>query len=250
MKQLKSGYFVLALVSLLFACHIPCRARDITVAYSELPPYFSKTMDGNGVLAEIVEASLEQQGHKVIIKFYPRKRAVQTAEQGKADIAIDNRYHAEYAEKFNFSLPFYSTYVGLITLKELGFNHYDSINQIAPYKVGVGLGFDYGAEFDDTVTIKKEIVRNQESNIRKLFSGRVQLIAMPFEVFKKMLFSLNEYSIKDIVFVYPPLSRYTFHVMVSKAVKDSTVIIEDFNRGFLKIKSDGRYNKILSKHGL
>lgn len=230
-------------------------ARKVSITSTEQPPYHSESLQNGGVLTDIVTAAFERAGHDTSIIYYPKKRAVNMAASAKADILIGANYSEEGEETFIFSQPYYSTYVGFIALKSLGLEEYNSLHDLAKYNIGVNYGYSYGEEFSKADYLSKKFVSLTRSSILMLFKGRIQLATMPFNRFTYELAQMEKHraigdkGMQDIVFLYPPLTRYSFHVAASLKLEDHESLMKDFNRGLIAIKSDGTYANILKKHG-
>ncbi len=230
-------------------------SRELNIASLEWPPYYSANLHNGGVLTDIVTQAFKRAGHTPAIKYYPWKRAVSLAETARADILVGAYYSKEAEESFLFSQPFYSTYVGLVALKSLGVEEYKNLEDLSSYRIGINNGYTYGKEFSEADFLSKHTISNAQSSILMLFSDRLHLVAMPFNVFTYELNkigshnALNQKGINDIVYLYPPLTRYSLHIAVSRNLKDHKTLISDFNKGLISLKSDGTYNDILKAHG-
>lgn len=244
-----------SILLMFFGCISAAHARSLTIASAEWLPYHSKELQNGGVLTDIVRAAFKRAGHDTSILYYPRKRALTLVESASTDILVGANYSEEGENTFLFSQPYYSTYVGFIALKSLGIEEYDSLQDLAEFSIGINTGYTYGEEFAKADYLSKQLVSLSRSSVLMLFKERIQIITMPFNRFTYETDKIGKHraignkGMKDIVFLYPPLTRYSFHVAASLKLKDHKILMQDFNRGLIAIKSDGSYTNILKKHG-
>lgn len=224
-------------------------ARNLRISSLELDPFYGSKLNNGGMLTEIVTTAFEKSGHTTTIEFVPWKRAIYWVKKGNTDILMGPYEKTKNDELLYYSSPFYSVYVGLIALKELGLTEYETLSDLKKYSIGINNVFAFGETFSNADYLFKVPFTKVKSNVAKLFKGHVQLIAMPFDVFKSVSRKMKKSETKEAVFVYPPLTRLTLNIAISKKVANYKQVIKDFNRGLNIIKSNGTYSRILKKHG-
>lgn len=225
-------------------------AREFRIAASELPPYLATSMPGGGVLAEIVTMAFEREGHRAVVEFFPWARAVSMMKNGQVDGLVGYYDDDPGLDDLERSQPIYTSYIGIVALKGLGLNKYRTLDDLRKYSIGVSHGYFHGAEFENASYLAKDTAPSPAHNFMKLVSKRIDLMATPFDVFKKLLAEYDAQNSLSIVYVYPPLNRSSFYLMSNRTRSVSVGMMHIFDSGLIKIKSDGTYNKILIKHGL
>ncbi|WP_108650925.1 substrate-binding periplasmic protein [Dongshaea marina] len=224
-------------------------ARELQIVSSDWAPYYGSELANDGVISELVRTALEVSGHQARFRFVPWMRALQEAEMGRADLLMGAYYTAERATRFIYSEPFYEIRLGLIALKSLGVTHYENLEDLKPYTIGIGRGWANSESFDDARYLKKEEATNQILNVRKLFRKRVDMVVMAHGVFNYERNRMAKKFKQPTVFIQPLLDKKQLFMMSSRRLNHSQELIDDFNLGLKRIIKDGRYQKILERFG-
>ncbi|WP_237324169.1 substrate-binding periplasmic protein [Vibrio penaeicida] len=226
------------------------QSRTINMVTVDWAPFYGSELEKNGVVTAIVQEAFRRSNHQSTIRFMPWKRALVLVEDGEYDVAMGGYYTEARAEKYLYSDPIFDVDVGLVALKKLGFNRYNSLQDLTPYRIGVSLGWANGKEFDEANYLTKEEASNQILNVRKLFRQRVDMIAISFAVFQYETNSLNHHKLEDVVYIQPPLSKSPLYLLVSKNILDGQEVIHAFNKGLNQMKKDETYNRLLKEFNL
>lgn len=254
-------YIFLIVVSWLFSFSFAIQSQaannsDDTTQFASAPdefhmvttnwaPYYADHLKDFGFFSKIVQSALEDQGYKLKLTFVPWARALHLAETGQAE-GLLGLYHTEERAKFlHFSDPIYTDHIYLIARVDLGVEQYTNLRELSKYIIGVGRGWAYSQEFDAADYLKKDVSTDQYSNIRKLFSGRVDLIVMSDLVFgyeAKLHRVVGRQNVKKL---QPPLKSSELYIAGSKASIRGAEMINMFNVGLGHIKENGRYEEIL-----
>ena len=132
----------------------------------------------------IVKAAFKAGGHSASVDFIPWARALKEVEEGKSDIVMGAYHSKEREEKYIFSDPIYFLELGLIARPGLDVNKYESLRDLAPYRIGISRGFANSEEFDAANYLDKHVATFPNLNIRKLFRGRIDMAVMNFDLFR------------------------------------------------------------------
>lgn len=166
--------------SLLFFCTLSVEdvLADNVVYLSSLewPPYTGESLVDNGESAKIVREAFAVMGYELKIVFVPWKRAMRMVE---SDVQVagyfPEYYSAKRADKYLFSKPYSCSPVGLL-MRRRNPVHWDSVNDLAGYRLGFVAGYVNTKELDDAVangSIIADYAPHDESNIIKIAKGRV-----------------------------------------------------------------------------
>ena len=222
--------------------------RTLTIAIEPWAPFAAPDLPRNGFLSALTRAAVDAAGYESRIQFMPWARALLEVRQGDREVLMGAYYTDERARVYWYSEPVYETRVGLIGLDGIGIETYDSLRDLTGYTIGVGRGFANSPEFDAAEFLDKEIVENQNLNLRKLFSGRLDLITGSFDRVPST--AKNEgYDISRLRYLEPPLKTHTIHVGVSRALPDGEAIRDAIYRGLAEIRANGTYERILEEIG-
>lgn len=221
-------------------------AREITMLTVEWPPHYGSELPEQGLTTALVKAAFQAGGHTSTLAFVPWARALKEVKEGGADIVM-GAYHSEARETdYYFSDRIYSLETGFVALDDLGIDHYDDLQDLARYRIGVSRGFVYSEAFDAAEFLDKHVTSAPPPNVRKLFRGRIDMTAMNFDLFR--YYARQEGFCTDrVTFLQPPLATHGMYIMASRQVDDYRQIIEDFNRGLDTIRGNGEFDRIMAR---
>ena len=222
------------------------QAREISMLTVEWAPHYGSELPEEGLTTAIVKAAFRASGHVSGVDFIPWTRALKEVEEGKADIVMGAYHNKEREQTYIFSDPIYFLQLGLIARPGLGITRYDSLRELAPYSIGISRGFANSEEFDAANYLNKQIASFPNLNIRKLFRGRIDMAVMNFDLFRYEA-GKEGFCIGDVEFVEPPLETHGLYLMASRNIADGNKIIADFNRGLVKIRQNGEFDRIVNR---
>jgi len=225
------------------------QARPIEMNTVPWAPFYGPDLKGQGFITAVTQAAFEEAGHDAQIEFVPWARAMLETKQGDRDLLMGAYYSAERADTYAFSDVIYETKVGLVALRDLGVERFDSLRDLTDYTIGYGRGWATTEEFDNADYLDKEAAKNNVLNVRKLYEGRIDMIAMNFDRFNQIV---REEGLdpQRAVFLEPALKTSGLYLMVSEAIDDTEQLVADFNQGIAALRESGRYQEILQRYGL
>jgi polar amino acid transport system substrate-binding protein len=224
------------------------QARQVTMCTLNWQPYYGEDLPRNGFFTEIVRTAFERAGHDASAEFMPWARAMLEVRQGDRDVLLGAYYNEERAETYIASDVIYTDEVGIVAHEDLGLTEFDSLRDLTEYTIGYGRGYSVNEEFDNADYLDKEPEESQILNLRKLFAGRIDLIAGSFASIR---YVANEqgHDVDELVFLEPTLKENTLHIMISRAIDDGDELMADFHEGLAEIREDGTYDRILEEMG-
>lgn len=223
-------------------------ARQISMETTSWEPFYNNTLLNNGVISEIVHRAFQRSGHESTVRFVVWRRAMKNVRAGDVDVLIGAYYTKERDKYYRFSDPIFDIDIGFIALKPLNLTHYNTLDDLKGYTIGIGDEWSYGEQFDNA-DLKKETVISSTQNVKKLFRNRVDLIAMAIPVFHYERNMLKHNKNDEIVILSPLIASQPIYIMVGRNLEDGEQLIKDFNLGLKAIKADGTYDHLLKKHG-
>jgi ABC-type amino acid transport substrate-binding protein len=243
--------FFLSLVQLAIA------GQTVTLATLEWEPYIGPNMDNNGYVYEIVAEAYKRSGIDVDIRFLPWARAVKTAETGKRDGLFPEYYDEGRLEKFVFSDSFPGGPVGLYKRKDNKISYAVDPQQrqtvalkaLKQYRFGVVRGYVNTKAFDEATFLTKDVANSDETNLKKLFKGRIDFIFIDKYVAKHIIVRKYPHFLSELEFMEPPLEVKPLYIAFSKQAKDYQAKLKAFNDGLKKLREKGMLDIIMEKHG-
>lgn len=224
-------------------------SAEIHLVSCDWKPYAAEGLPDNGFTCEIISEAFKAKGHSVSFTFLPWRRAMHETERGTFNGCFSAYYNEDRARRFAMSEPYITGPLVLCSKNDLNFT-YTNLKDLKPFRVGTVIGYANTKEFDAANFIKKDPVVTDLQNLRKLLSGRVDLIIIDkyLAIYHLKNAPVLEGSISNVRFIDPPLKEQTVHIMFSKAVPFYKTTVHDFNQGLKAIKKNGVYEKILRKH--
>lgn len=238
-KSVIEGIVVLGVV--LVCSSIGAEAKQVTMGVYKWEPYVGEQKDKYGILADIVVAVLEKTGYEVDIKPFPFARIMKKLETGEIDLAPGISRTKERERFLDFSSPIYDVEQGFTSKK--GRIPYKTIADLTPYTGGIMRGTFWVEELE-AAGIRYEEVAEQEQNIMKLTSDRVDFVCMPKEI---AFYLINKLGKDQNNYDFGLFKIEGQPVGISRKTQFKE-LREDFEKGLAAIKSDGTYDKILSKY--
>lgn len=223
-------------------------AKKITLTTLDWEPYIGKKLNGNGYVAEVAKEAFKRSGYELEIKFYPWARTKFLAVKGDVDGYFPEYYDEKLKEHSLISEPFQGGPIGFFKRIKNDIN-YTKLTDLKKYKIGVVRGYVNEKEFDNAKYLKKDEVKDDLTNIKKLLGKRIDLFVADKFVGLYLLKQNFPDKIDKITFIEPPLANNDLFICISKKTKNYQEKMKAFNDGLKAIKKDGTFAKILKKHG-
>ena len=248
MHRTKPALFGVIVGGVVLASVTNVYARTVTMCTLNWAPYYGEELPRNGFFTAIVRAAFERGGHSAETEFMPWARAMLEVEQGDRDVLLGAYYNEERARTYISSDTIYTDEVGIVAHENLGLTEFDSLRDLSDYTIGYGRGYSVNEEFDNAEYLDKEPEESQVLNLRKLFAGRIDLIAGSFASIQYVARE-EGHDVDELVFLNPTLKENTLHIMISRAVEDGDELMADFHEGLAEIREEGTYDRILEEMG-
>ncbi|MFV0421888.1 substrate-binding periplasmic protein [Oleidesulfovibrio sp.] len=201
------------------------------------PPYCAQNIEQQGYASQVVRQALHIAGYQVNLYFLPWERAVRTMQQ--PDFA---GYTPEYKEDrltdCIFSDPFPGGPLYLFKRKEDVIS-YNSLHDLKEEHIGVVSGYINTPEFDNADYLQKHPAVNDETNLRKLLAGRLDLLVGDKLVIMYLMQHVLKKSPELIEPLGPPLAQKSLHVCFKRQHPDANQYVEAFNSGLLQLQKNG-----------
>ena len=235
-------YFILALGCLAI---IPGNAHAeewIIHAEGEFPPYnFHKEGKFTGVDTEIIERVLSDLKVKPNYNLVPWKRVVRSVDDNLTVFAFQFAPKPERFKKYNMVGPIRVGKTVFFQKKGSKIN-FNKLEDLKPYKIGTVLGYSYTPEYDKADFLRKEAVKDNNLNVKKLLGSRVDLIIGDLNTINHIAHKLGvSDKIEPLKRVLKEVPRYVAFPKARKAEADR------FSTALDKLKKAGEIDKILSR---
>jgi polar amino acid transport system substrate-binding protein len=164
-------------------------AEKVKLSSVEWPPYSGEKLPEGGASVKVVKAAFAAMGYEVVVEFYPWQRAVDMAKQGKT-AGYFPEYYAQHIEKeFIFSERIGNSPLGFIESVKSPIT-WSTLNDLKGKIIGVVSGYVNTEDLDSMIasgTLTSDQSPNDETLIRKVAAGRINVAVMDRYVFEYLL---------------------------------------------------------------
>ena len=246
---------VFALLFTLASVSLSAAPDELPFAIGEWPPLIGESLTDYGYAAQIVRAACEAAGLKPRFDFYPWPRAELYAAEGRVFATFPFLRIPEREDYFFFSDPILHSSIGILRLasseKTKAFKFGGKPEEFAPYIVGTLAGTLAVIEPLRKVGVTVETTPELGQSVQKLEKGRVDFVMDERSVIGAAVSRL--YPGKPDLFVFTErdfIENRGYLLLVSKRYPDSRTLLDRFNAGLAKIRSNGTLDRIRAKNGL
>lgn len=230
-------------VAVLFLALAPLvSAQNLRVVGDSWAPYVDKTLPGNGLAVEIVDAALRRAGYEPDFNVVQWTKALNGAKAGIYDVIAAIWYSDERNETLLFSEPFLENRIFFVKRRGSPVA-FSNLEELTAYRVGIVRDFYYGPEIENLSAVK--IPSNYVVQmLLGVLSGSLDLAVVEERV---ALFEMNRYmsnQSQELEFAAEPVSVEGLRIAVSRMYPDHDKLIVDFNTAINEMKKDGSFDEI------
>jgi polar amino acid transport system substrate-binding protein len=212
-------------------------------------PYTSKSAPHLGFASHIVTEAFALVGVEVEYGFFPWKRSMKLARDGKWDGSMIWYDTEERRADFYYSDPIVPSTQSFFHLKSYQFD-WEGFENLADLRVGGTSEYSYGTEFDaaeEAGVFQTHRTISDEVGLTNLLKGRIDVFPGELLVTYEQIrdtFSEEEAAL----FAHHPkhISTAPLHVLFSKKVPESENMRDLFNEGLRQLKESGKYDEFIA----
>ena len=160
------------------------RCTPLEISAGEWPPYLSRDLPEQGVVAHLIRDLFRAEGYCVRFKFLPWPRAYAEAAAGKEAATAIWMHKPEREADFLYSDALLDEQFVIFHLRSRPFD-WQTLDDLRGLRLGGGLEYSYGPEFDAAIAdgrLQMERVSSDQQNFDKLLRGRIQLYPQEINV--------------------------------------------------------------------
>jgi polar amino acid transport system substrate-binding protein len=224
-------------------------SKTIRLTNGEWQPYLSKDLPHYGFASHIITEAFALVGVEVEYGFFPWKRAYKVAGQEEWTGGAIYWDTEERRRDFYFTDAVVPSTTVLFYLKGTEFD-WETYEDLSAVKIGATLVYSYGKTFDAAEaagTIKTARVPTDETNLKKLLKGRIEVF--PGEVMVTYAQIRDTFSKEDAGrFTHhpKPVNDQPLYLLLSKKLPGNEALRDLFNNGLKQLKASGRYDQIIA----
>lgn len=239
----------LSLVFLLALAGFYCQANSdkiIQAVQDPWPPYVINNQQRPGLAVELVTQAFASQGYSLNLTLKPWSRVLKETQRGRNHIVIAAWYSESRTKTLAFSAPYLYTDIRL-------FSHQDrpvtfrQISDLKGKKVGILHDYAYHPSLMNSPDIIRVPAATLLINLRKLLTGRIDLLAADRRVALWTMQS-NQIDHNSMTALDPELSLTPVHIMVGKKNPQAQHYLAIFERGMSTIRATGEYDTIINQY--
>ncbi|WP_217450677.1 substrate-binding periplasmic protein [Vogesella oryzae] len=225
----------------------PLQVRFSNPAY---PPFLGEQLAQGGIMSAVVREVFRRGNVSVSYSWYPNNRALQLARSGGSDGSLGWTPNEERQQDLLFSeqvVPF-----RMVLFQRVGESYpWQTLADLAPYRIGITAGNFYSDDFSrlqQQGVLKVDIAGDDNSNLRKLLVGRIDLFPMEWEAGQLLVHSqLRSVQARKLV---PQAREYwttPLCVALSRKNPQAPELLARFNRELRKMRSSGELARLITR---
>lgn len=223
---------------------VVCAREKITLASLEWPPYTSVALEGYGYAVVVIKEAFQRNNIDVDVQFHQWTRAVGLSKYGKVDGYFPEYFNTNIARHSLVSNPFPGGPLGFFKLKSNKIS-FAALADLKGYSIGTVKSYTNTREFDDAGFLKKEPVKDDLTNFKKLTAGRIDLLVADQLVGNYIVAHHMPEKKEDIEFMKPQLAEtMSLYVCFSASRSKSSYYLKMFNDGLRQMQQDGTLQQI------
>ncbi len=231
-------------IYLIFSTASSFAQEQITLTNCDWEPFQSKKLKHYGVASHIVSDAFALVDIKVKYKFFPCKRAIETARSGDFHGTFLWLRTPDRKKDFYYSDVIVEDESVFFHLKTFDFD-WATFEDLAKYRVGGTLGYKYAfeyGEYADKIKIKR--VPKDKHSVAKLLEGRIDVFPSSkipgYAILHK---NFTPEQINKITYHKKPYLTDSYHLIMSKLIKGNERYVKLFNKGLKLLRENGTYDE-------
>ncbi|MGL4206064.1 MAG: substrate-binding periplasmic protein [Aeromonadaceae bacterium] len=224
----------------------------LTVVTEDLPPLNYQDGDKvSGIATEIVAATLQKAGLSAAPRIYPWARAISMTEQQENVLIYSIARIPEREKRFQWIGPLFPYSDSLYKLRQRQDIQLTSLQEAKQYQIGVIRSYAVHEMlkrlgFVDNVHL--QLAKDQEQNLRKLFSGKTDLLVGSALDLRWRLQHHPELGRYEDLSCALYLEKSFSHLYMAFGLKTHPDIVARLRHAFAQIQADGTLDQILGKY--
>ena len=242
--------FVLSIALLLSDGSAFAQARDtVRLTTGKWQPYTSRTAPHYGFASHIVTEVFALVGVEVEYGFFPWKRAMKLAREGRWDGSLVWFDTEERRANFFYTEPIVPATNSFFHLTSFEF-HWRIFEDLKDLRVGGTSEYSYGKAFDAAETagiFRTYRSISDEVGLTNLLKGRIDVF--PGELLVTYRQIRDTFSEQEaVLFTHHPkhISEPPLHLILSKTVPGNEQMRDLFNEGLKRFKASGKHGQIIA----
>ncbi len=223
--------------------------KTLHVITDPWPPYIiDENRQQAGFEYQVMQEVLQQLGYSMSYQSYPWRRAIVMMKTQQAD-AILGIFKSDEREAYLWfpDTAFVETAYVFFVRNDQPFN-YMGLKSLTGKRIGIIRGYYYTDEFDTATNFEKDPVPSLKQNLKKLVSGRIDLVIDNRDVGLYVAKQLG--LVGQIEVVTTPLTAPQPHYVAFAKKPGYKELTQRFSEALHAFKQTERYQEILNQYGI
>lgn len=228
-------------------------AETYRFAFTDVPPYVSGTLKGNGLAPQVIEAALKSQGHETRVHlFFSLPSTLQSVRAGEVHGTVAWNKTPQREERFYHSIPIWESKLVFFFAKDQ-YRNWTAIDQLSELKMGFVKSSTTEALFKSRFADKNlQMVSVPENRLlfHLLTLGKLDTVPFELETGKWILEESKQYgfSSDNVKYNERPIQSLKAYVIVPKSLPDAEQLIKIIDTGIRQIYIDGTIDRLVEQY--
>ena len=224
----------------------PAAKTTVHISTGEFSPWADENARHGGFVNRVIREAFRREGLQVKFSYWPWKRALVAARNGKVDATSFWYSSEEKARDFYYSNPISAHRELFFYLKKRNLPPWKTLSDLSGFDIGATRGYTYTDEFwrmgkQGELTIYE--ANSDELNFKKLLAGRVDLFPAGEVVGWRVLENLDKNAREKVAVLEKPLAEQHGHLLFPRESPASKALLVRFNKGLKSLRQDGTYQQ-------
>lgn len=242
----KPAFFALTLLSMATAA---ADASPLRIVAGEYPPYASEAMDQYGPVSRIIAQVSKEAGFDAEFEFRPWKRGLEEARLGRYAASSYWYYSEDREQDFIHVGPLTDEEIVFFHRKDLDVPSWSSLADLSGFRVGATNGYTYTEAFWEAAengTLTVEIAADDLTNLKKLVTGRVDLIAIERVLAWHLINeTFTDSQRENLTTLERPLRVSPSFLLVSRKIPNADAIAASLQNSLESVRKQGLIDQFL-----
>ncbi|GGF73238.1 substrate-binding periplasmic protein [Alteromonas lipolytica] len=220
--------------------------RTLTIATTEYPPYTSTDMEHNGYINHIISEAFLRVGIEVEYQTTEWSDALAAAQSGEFDAVSYGNFTRVLSQDFWLSEPISTENLVFMANQTLPLGDWESLSQLASYKMGVVKGYTYSDELFAFInqSTATTTFKSDKAGLNALIDNTIQLF--PIDQLTAWYLLQRDFTAFDrdeVKMLTPFISTVTTHLLIPRQNSDAELLLALFNKGLHTLAMEGKLDR-------
>ncbi|KAF0812147.1 hypothetical protein IGB42_03424 [Andreprevotia sp. IGB-42] len=241
---------VLAWLGMICVALPAAASTTVTFLTLEYPPYTSESMPAQGAMLEVLNGALAGKGYDIRVVFLPWARVPLELRQGNADGVLPCWQSEIGSFGLQASMAVFESRLGFYVRDTQAATQKTDLPSLHGKKIGTVRGYGYPDNLLNAGLIL-EAVNDDETNLKKLASNRIDTAAMEHAVGEYLMSSRKTWSLNaNVRWQEPAFASIPLYFGIVPGRPGAAKLLRDINEGIEQMKRDGRFASITQRNVL